>query len=245
MSNVYSGNISFSARCLTDFHRYEKGIEHKQSGQPQRHEFIGIGLAQITIDSNSGQPVAKRNDTILFPATDPHFGSVSSFLKDNYVYLYGLLPGGCQVGLARVSILLAADAQSYERWDGSSWCTDKSKTPATIFKDLPQGAILRSDLFGPDRPYVFVGVSKWADSQIRVGTAPTLQGPWDIIAVGKANGIKYKNGYTYCMYPHAWVLQDADGSLFVTWSEQWPGGVVAAKLTFQKKSPDARSELKK
>ena len=213
--------------------RYEKGLVHKPKGGAQGYEVLGIGVAEIVLDQATKQLEAKRSDTVLFAASEPRFGSVSTMLENDYVYLYGQIPGGCQIALARVPKLLAQNAYAYERWDGSSWSTNRDTKPVPMFSDCPQGAILRSKLFGPSRPYIFVGVSKYGDSKIRVGSAPTPQGPWDVRAVAQAKGINYTKGFTYCIYPHEWAIQDGTCSLLVSWSEQFPGGVVAGKLCFQ------------
>ena len=216
--------------------RYDIGLQHKPEGQPQSHETLGIGLAQISVNKQNGQLAAKRAEGLLFKADEPRFGSVSSFLQGDHIYLYGQCPGGCDIALARVPKLLAADPGSYERFCGSSWSSNNTQKPACLFKDLPQGAVFETDLFGSDKPYMFVGVSKFADSKIQVGIASKLQGPWSITPVGKATGIKYKDGFMYCIYPHPWALpEDTAGyrSLIVSWSEHFPGGVIAAKLRFK------------
>ena len=121
--------------------------------------------------------------------------------------------------------------EGYERWTGEGWESGGDSEPAALFKDIPQGAVFRSDLFGKQRPYVMIGVSKWADSKIRVGSAPALTGPWEVTEVGIAKGIDYANDYMYCIYPHPWALED-ENALMISWSEHWPGGVVMGKLRF-------------
>ena len=68
-----------------------------------------------------------------------------------------------------------------------------------------------------------------------VGAATTLEGPWELFPVYTArpldDGDEYS--YMYCIYPHDWAFDEEYGMLMVTWSEHWPGGVVAAKLTFK------------
>ena len=52
-------------------------------------------------------------------------------------------------------------------------------------------------------------------------------------AVCTGRGIDVPDKYIYCVYPHPWVFGDNNGELFVTWSEQWPGGVIGAKIKFE------------
>lgn len=90
-------------------------------------------------------------------------------------------------------------------------------------------------MFAPETgvKYVFIGVNRWADSGIMMGCSKSLEGPFEMFKVAEATGIDHKDNYMYCIYPHPWAFKEVDGELMVTWSEHWPGGVVAAKLTFQ------------
>ena len=66
-----------------------------------------------------------------------------------------------------------------------------------------------------------------------MGWANSPQGPWKFTHIADAADIGGPEGYKYAMYPHPWAFEESDGELMVTWSEHWPGGVVAAKLTFE------------
>jgi len=91
-------------------------------------------------------------------------------------------------------------------------------------------ARVRSTLFGSSKPFVFVGNNGWGDSNVVIGASASLEGPWETQTVCRAEGINYKKTMMYCMYPHLWASKVEEGELMVTWSEQWPGGVVAAEL---------------
>ena len=132
--------------------------------------------------------------------------------------------------LARVVKCAASYRSLYQFWDGNKYVSDWAYA-VPLFKDVPQGAIVRSELFGKEKPWVLVGVSKWADSKVRIGAASKLEGPWDIVPTWEVTGIEKDDSYKYCIYPHDWA-QVARDELMVTWSEQWPGGVIAAKLRF-------------
>jgi len=156
-------------------------------------------------------------------------GSYSCTLENDYLYLYG--GRGEDNILARVYKHHFNKPEHYRYWDGQDWVQDWNSAEP-MFHDNPQGAIVRSELFGKEKPWVFVGVSKWCDSQVRMAAAPNLEGPWDPQPVYQAKGIDRPDGFMYCIYPHPWALDGKSAELMVTWSEQWPGGVVAAKLTF-------------
>ena len=71
-----------------------------------------------------------------------------------------------------------------------------------------------------------------ADSQVMVGASANLEGPWELTPVFKAYGLRYES-WMYCIYPHQWAFDEADGEVLVTWSEHWPGNVIAARLRFE------------
>ena len=117
----------------------------------------------------------------------------------------------------------------------------------------------RSAMFGPHLPWVVVGVNMFCDSMIQVGGAERLENlvstgllarthslgcllltgtlQWIPHAVIKApihNKDRFPEGcICYCIYAHPWAFADDSTSLFVTWSEQYPGEVIGAKLTFE------------
>ena len=53
---------------------------------------------------------------------------------------------------------------------------------------------------------------------------------WTLTRLCTASGIDRPIGFMYCMYPHPWAFNEEEGELLVTWSENWPGGVVGAKV---------------
>ncbi|KAL9102345.1 MAG: hypothetical protein Q9163_002495 [Psora crenata] len=225
---------------------YEKGVEHKDSDPT--HVYHGIGLARITVDSQTGKLCTCRVPGLLFAEDEPRFGSFSTHIEGDYVYLYSLTPEAGQVVLARVEKCLAHCRDAYQHWNGLGWVQGDWSCSVPMFTDLPQGAVFRTAMFGKGRTYVLVGVSKWGDSKIRLGLAERAEGPWDVREVASAKGINYPNDYMYCIYPHEWATEGEDISLMVTWSEHWPGGVVAARLKFQvddmvAKGPSATDEL--
>jgi hypothetical protein len=100
---------------------------------------------------------------------------------------------------------------------------------------MQHGAIYRTNMFAPEAgiKYAFIGVTRWADNGVMMGCSKSLEGPYEIFKIAAATGIDHPDNYMYCVYPHPWAFKEEDGVMMVTWSEHWPGGVVAAKLIFE------------
>ena len=213
-------------------------------GGQDRVTFHGTGIARISSASDSGQlqtarckdlvyesPSNRLNDTrirdLIFGPTEPRFGTFSSLVEGEYIYLWGDLDG--KIFLARVSKYVPTTRSAYAFWDGLSYVEALEKA-MPILDGYQHGAIFKSALFSAERPWVFVGCTKWADSRVMLGAGTSLEGPWEPIPLMAAVGVDYPQEYMYCMYPHAWALREEEGELMVSWSEHWPGGVVAAKV---------------
>ena len=225
--------------------RYQKWIQHKDPGN-DHHVYHGIGLARLSVDEETNILQTDREPGLLFHADEPKFGSFSALSHGPYIYLYG--ERGNDMLIARVWPHFASVREDYEHWDGKGWVEGDFSRSASLFSELPQGAVFRSpSLFGaPHGSFILVGVNKWADSMIRVGVAQSPEGPWNVHEAALAKGIDYPDKYMYCIYPHPWYPENDPTSLMVTWSEHWPGGVVAAKLKFEVTMQDssrAREEL--
>ena len=198
-------------------------------------EYHGTGIAEI-VNTGGHQPIAQRMEGLIFRPEEPRMGTFTAIADGDFVYLYGDRPDG-KIILARVyngrgHPGLLEDKEAYYYWDGSDWVQDWREA-AVVIEGMQQGAIVRSKLFGEDRPFMFVGTSKWADSQIFMGASAKLEGPWKLEAVCKAEGIKNPTGkgkWMYCIYPQLWASNEENAELMVTWSEQYPGGVVAARI---------------
>ena len=208
---------------------YQKSIDHGCGSL----EYCGTGIAKI-IDSGAWerQPIVQRIDGLVFGPDEPRIGTFTAIADDEYVYLYGDRPDG-KIILARVYRGCDGDAledkKTHYYWDGAGWVQGWQKA-AVVIDGMQQGAIVRSKLFGNERPFLFVGTSKWADSQVFMGASSKLEGPWKLEPVYKAEGIKEKEKWMYCIYPQLWASDEENAELVVTWSEQCPGGVVAAKV---------------
>lgn len=212
-------------------HFCQKGIIHpKRDGDGDNiSSYEGIQLARVFADKDAGKLTIQRCPGLLFGKGEPRMGSFSTYCKAPYLYLWGEC--GEQIYLGRVIIEHVENRKEYKFWSGEEWVQDWHKA-RPVFECIPQGAIFRSTLFGPLRPWVMIGCSKWADSKIWVGTSPHIHGPWELHDAAVAEGIDQKEKWMYCIYPHTWTIHETEPELMITWSEHWPGGVIAAKLKF-------------
>ncbi|MCJ1370988.1 hypothetical protein MMC20_002203 [Loxospora ochrophaea] len=211
---------------------FEKGVVHSPDG---RNEPCGIGIAQIRMDQSSGNVIrVNRGPGLIFEKEEPRFGGFSSCLEGNYIYLWGHHDNN--ILLARVRRDRPIARSHYEYWNGREYVKNW-ELAVPVLQDVQQGAVVKSTLFGPDLPWVFVGCTRFADSKVMMGAAARLEGPWELTAVCQASGIDYPNGYMYCMYPHVWAFEEEKGELMVTWSEPYPGNVIAAKLKLKMGMP--------
>ena len=91
---------------------------------------------------------------------------------------------------------------------------------------------MQTPLFGKDRQFLFVGANRQGDNMVQIGAAERLQGPFDLTPICKATGIDHDEKPKFCIYPHIFASNIPKRELVITWSEQSPGGVIAAKLKF-------------
>ncbi|KAL9075500.1 MAG: hypothetical protein Q9161_001572 [Pseudevernia consocians] len=200
--------------------KYENGEE----------DYRGIGQARLSTYSDC-RIIVERLPHLLFGPNEPKIGSFSTLFHNGNVYLWGDDLDG-QIILARVDQYKTAHREHYEYWDGSDW-VPRWHDAIPVLHDVQHGAIIHTNLFGEGKPFVFVGVNKQADSMVQIGAAAEIQGPFDLTAVCVATGIDHDEKYKYCIYPHPFASNVPKRELMVTWSEHWPGGVIAAKLKFK------------
>ncbi|KAH0559281.1 hypothetical protein GP486_004205 [Trichoglossum hirsutum] len=203
----------------------------------ERNEVVGIfkkgGCVPIAVPALLASRLKRdrRPDEI-------HWGAFSALLDDDgYIYLYGNLNFEIYIGRVRARHPEAKGAyarSAYEYFDGEKFGKDLSRVKP-IMSGYAQGGVFKSRLFHPSRNanYLFVGCNNFADSKIIMGWASTPQGPWEFTHIADAVDVGGPKGYKYTMYPHTWAFEESQGELMVTWSEHWPGGVVAAKLVFE------------
>jgi len=207
---------------------FSKQLAHKNGLM----EYIGTGLAKVTPRLN-GHLRVQRSPEMVFGPHDAKIGTFSGIKVGDYIYLYGD-SGNNQIVLSRVLADpdredIIYDKYSYTYWNGSNYVLDP-KEAKVVFQGLSQGSVVRTKLFGPGKPYLFVGVGAWGSSKIMMGASASLEGPWDLKEVYATEGINIKDKYRYCMYPHVWASDEEKAELVVSWCEPYPGGVIMARL---------------
>ena len=208
-------------------HWFQKRVEYDDDGRDA--EYKGVGLAKINLDKECSTYVTERRPVWLFGPDEPRIGSFSCLVIEPYFYLWG--DKDWDIILSRVPINYAEERKCYQFWDGKRWVDDWQKA-VPVFKDMQSGQIFFSPLFGLDRPWVFVGCNRWADNQIQLGASEKVEGPWELFPVAETRNLEGPEEFRYCVYPHPWAFDQSKGELMVTWSEQWPGGVIAGRLKF-------------
>lgn len=203
---------------------YQKTVIYPNDYQ----HYHGVGIARISQAARPpGQLCAFRIESMLFGPDEPRIGSFSSLVHDDFVYLWGHHEGG--VILARVHRYMPTTRNAYKYWNGRSY-VDNWRDAIPVLRDIQHGCFFKSPLFGTERPWCFVGCTKFADSIVMIGAEASLEGPWSLTPLFHTDGIEVRDKYRYCMFAHPWAC-DADlGELLVTYSEGWPGGVVGAKV---------------
>jgi hypothetical protein len=208
---------------------YQKGVIYEEEGK-EENKYHGTGIARVEADDR-GRLTIHRSWPEMFNVDEPRVGTFSSIVEGDFVYLWGDHGAGCGDGiiLSRVHKYSLQNKDCYTYWNGDSYVADW-RAAEPVFGKMQSGAIIKTRLFGEERPWVFVGCTAWGDSKLMLGASATLEGPFDEKAICTAQGIDYPDTIMYCMYPHTWALDVTKGELLVTWSEQWPGGVVGAKI---------------
>ncbi|KAL8997297.1 MAG: hypothetical protein Q9169_003389 [Polycauliona sp. 2 TL-2023] len=194
------------------------------------HNLVGVGLARISQDRNglAGQLSSARMPGLMFQTGEPLFGSFSTLVLDDLVYLWGQKDS--EIFLARVPKVNCQHRHMYQYWNGKGYVSEITEA-ASVLLDYQHGQFFQSDLFGPHL-WLFIGCTRWADNQVMIGLATQLEGPWDIHPILLTTGIKDPVNYRYCVYPHPWATKTTQGKLLVTWCDHWPGAVIAAKIRF-------------
>ena len=192
-------------------------------------DYRGIGQARLSTYSD-GRIIVDRLDPLLFGPHEPRIGSFSTLYYNSHVYLWSDRDG--QIILARVFHLDTAHPERYKYWSGKDWVPRWHDAQPIPFYSQ-HGAIIHTQMFGKDMPFLFAGVDKRGYSTILIGAAAEIQGPFTVIAICKARGIDHDEKSKYCVYPHLFASNIPKRELIVTWSEHSPGGVIAAKLKFE------------
>ena len=187
-------------------------------------------VAQVVVNSTPRDLYTIRHDDLLFTRNEPRFGGFPAILEGEFIYLFGYHRIG--VFLARVPKNVPWLRSAYTFWNGVNYVTELGEG-IPVLRDLRDGSINKSRFFGAAKPWTLVGRSESQDNIVMAGTSESLEGPWELTEICEARGFDDPNSQVNCISPHHWALEAADGELLVTWSEDWPGEVVAARLTFE------------
>lgn len=220
---MFGGTIDI---CVVGVVWFQKLIKYENGEE----SYCGVGQARLSTYSDS-RILVERLDRLLFRPNEPRIGSFCTLLHRGHVYLWGHRLDG-EIILARVEQYETALRDRYEYWSGCDWVPHWHDA-VPVLHDVQHGGIINTNMFGRDKPFVFVGVNKRADSMVQIGAAAEVQGPFHLTAVCKATGIDHDEKYKYCIYPHLFASNVPKRELIITWSEHSPGGVIAAKLKFK------------
>ncbi|KAI9800496.1 MAG: hypothetical protein M1825_004044 [Sarcosagium campestre] len=226
---AFGGIVEDSEGCGSGWCWFEKSIVYENN---LRVDNCGTGVVRVFVNRETGKIRAVRTTNVIFGPEEPRWGGFSSFREGGYIYLWGFYQSNLL--LARVKVAFALTKSAYEFWDGYEYGKDWKKAEA-VTEGVQHGKFYRSKLFEPGtgHDYVFVGVATSGTSQIVMGTAPRIEGPWKMQDLCGAPGIEYPDGFKYCIYPHPWCFREEDGEMLVTWCEQFPGGVIAGKIRLE------------
>ena len=214
---------------------FQKGVINEDGGEGE-NKYKGTGLARIGVKPDGSLTSFRigAHEPMMFGEEEPRVGTFSSIIEGDYIYLWGDHGKGCGDGviLSRVRKNLFQNKKDYTYWDGEEYVEDW-RAAKVVLKNMQSGSIFRSSLFGEERPWVFIGCTFECKSLVMMGAAATLEGPYHEKAIFNATGIDCVETIMYCVYPHPWVFDEREGQLMITWSEQWPGGVVGAKVSLK------------
>ena len=214
---------------------FQKAVINEDEGKGES-KYKGTGLARISVNNDGSLSTFRVNSDqpLMFGEKEPRIGTFSSIVEGEFIYLWGDHAAGYQQGviLSRVRKDSFQTKSKYTYWNGETY-VDTWKEAKFVFMNMQSGSIFKSNLFGEARPWVFVGCTFGGTCEVIMGAAATLEGPFNEISIFTATGIDYPKTIMYCVYPHNWAYDESQGELMVTWSEQWPGGVVGAKISLK------------
>ena len=224
---------------------FEKGIESKDSNGNKVNLRKGVGIAAVSVTPDRGLVATRVNgDALLFSADEPNFGVFSTLKEGPDVFLYGQRPkmrgdSSFDIVLAKAPANACSDRSQYLYHTVWGYIKDfENGVPVACLKSLglrnvQQGSIYPTHLFGPKTQYLFVGCTNRGDGRVQMAIAPTPEGQFsDLYNVCAAEGIEHPTNMQYCIYQHA-LASEAPRNVFFTSSEGWPGGVIGAGVTLK------------
>ncbi|KAB8416413.1 hypothetical protein FH972_024932 [Carpinus fangiana] len=179
---------------------------------------------------------------MLFGTDEPCFGSISILhAPDGWVYCLG----GYQLVnyLARVRADADFSDRSAYQFLCSSWSGPQWRSSYNAVNELQTLGDLNvmghaSLLYLPDhgprgRPFVCIGCDKFLSSKIFVACAERMEGPWRSAVLCDAPKAKAFTNHRYCIYPHVWASNLANGEMVISWSDDGSMGARCIMGRFQ------------
>ncbi|CAI6332269.1 unnamed protein product [Periconia digitata] len=208
----------------------------------------GIGLAKARSSStDEGIECERVGSFPLFDGNGPLWGNISSVdSPDGWTYLLSGI--GSENGLDNYMARIRTDADfsiksnySYLMKSGE-WAPSYSP-PYGPFGELAHGVLAGQGqgaiAFIPDhaphgKPFLWIGCEKFPTSQLCIGVAARPEGPWEVHKVGEMPKFTADAKTRYCIYPHIWGSDLANGKILITWSDDGTmgGKVIAGIFTF-------------
>ncbi|EEH36406.2 hypothetical protein PAAG_06824 [Paracoccidioides lutzii Pb01] len=209
---------------------FQKTIREKRDGLPPRNFYHGTGVAPVKVDI-TGKLLGRRvlGDTVIFKEHEPAFGTFCAINHQGWYYLWGRHIN--DIYLARVHVEHAFEREYYQFWNGYSFTGDIGMvTP--VLSGFTHGVIYPTRLFGHTFGWAFIGNTAWDDYTAMMGAAKDPQGPFQVVPVAFGEKLQ-ENAFNECIYAHPWAFKESLGEILITWSEKWPGGIIAAKFQMQ------------
>ncbi|EQL30818.1 hypothetical protein RJZ56_007214 [Blastomyces dermatitidis] len=225
---ICEGELGSGKGCVW----YQKLIREKKDGVTIRNYYQGTGVAPVKVDGVTGELLNKRvlGEAILFEKHEPAFGTFCSVMHNQWYYLWGRY---CEdIYLARVSLLHPFEREYYQFWNGYSFTGD-IKMIAPVLTGYAHGTIYKTQLFGHNYQWAFIGSTDWNDSAVMMGAASEPQGPFEITQIASAENLLDTGAFSDCVYAHQWAYNETVGEVLVSWREKWPGGIIGAKFQLQ------------
>jgi hypothetical protein len=167
----------------------------------------GVGVAHFAANTTTGT----REPGLLFTTPEPTFEHAAVF--GSTAYVYGLLSGNQDVGVAMVPLAQASQRSAYRYWNGSAWVGDPRAT-AALFGGV-SGALTVSYNAYLGR-YLAVS-SEVLSSRVLMRVADRPEGPWGPAVVAFTGATPPAGAFDYAAREHAELAADEGRRVYVSY----------------------------